>query len=99
VRLDDMGSSIFEYQFMVHVLKNLTSDYELQLALMEKRIGEKEKPLTVEEIRAELSLHCERLRMNSTKNGDVEELEEHSLFSGQSKGKCRNCGVIGYKLF
>jgi hypothetical protein len=38
-----LRSSISENQFMIHVLKNLTSDYDLQLALMEKRIGDKEK--------------------------------------------------------
>jgi gag-polypeptide of LTR copia-type/Zinc knuckle len=99
VRLDDMGSSILENQFMIHVLNNLTSDYCLQIALMEKRIGDREKPLTVEEKRADLSLHFERLNINSSKNGDVEELEEHSLFSGHFKGKCRNCGQLGHKSF
>jgi hypothetical protein len=84
---------------MVHVLNNLTSDYDLQLVLMEKRIGDREKPLTVEEIRADLSLHFERLNMSSSKNGDVEELEEHALFSGQFKGKCRNCGQLSHKSF
>jgi hypothetical protein len=47
---------------MIHVLNNLTSDYDLQLALMKKRIGDNEKPLTVEEIRTELSLCFERSR-------------------------------------
>jgi Zinc knuckle len=37
--------------------------------------------------------------MNSSKNRDVEELEEHALFSGQFKGKCRNCGQLGHKSF
>jgi hypothetical protein len=37
-----MGSSMSEKQFMIHVLNNLTPDYELQLASMEKRIGEKD---------------------------------------------------------
>jgi hypothetical protein len=37
--------------------------------------------------------------MNSSKNGDVEELEEHTLPSGQFKGKCRICENIGHKLF
>jgi hypothetical protein len=35
---------------MIHVLNNLTSDYDLQLALMEKRLGDRDNPLTVEEI-------------------------------------------------
>jgi gag-polypeptide of LTR copia-type len=44
VRLDAMGSSIPENQFMIHVLNNLTADYDLQLALLEKRIVDKERP-------------------------------------------------------
>jgi hypothetical protein len=36
-----------DYQFMIHVLYNLTSDYDLHLALMERRVGDKEIPLTV----------------------------------------------------
>ena len=99
VRLDDMGSSIPENQFMIHVLNNLTADYDLQLALLEKRIGYKERPLTVDEIRAELSLRFERLTMKSARNEDGEVVEEHALFSGQFKGKCRNCGQIGHKSF
>jgi gag-polypeptide of LTR copia-type len=35
VRLETMQSSISENQFMIHILNNLTSDYELQLAMME----------------------------------------------------------------
>jgi gag-polypeptide of LTR copia-type len=41
VRHDGMGSSIPENQFMIHVLKNLTADYDLQLALLQKRIGDR----------------------------------------------------------
>jgi gag-polypeptide of LTR copia-type len=86
VRLDDMGSRILENQFMIHALNNLTSDYDLQLALMEKRIGDKVKNLTVEEKRADLSLRFKRLNMNSSRKRDIEELEEHALFSGKFKG-------------
>jgi hypothetical protein len=67
VRLDDMGSSISENQFMVHVLNNLSTDYNLQLALSEKRIGDKNKSVSVEKIRVELSLHFERSSIKSTK--------------------------------
>jgi hypothetical protein len=55
-----MGSNISDNQFMIHMLNNLTSDYEMQLALMEKRVGDAEKPLTFEEIKAKLSLCFER---------------------------------------
>ena len=97
VRLEDMGSSISDNQFMIHMLNNLTSDYELQLALMEKRVGDAEKPLTVEEIKAELSLCFERLNMNTNGNEEGDVLEEHTLFTGQIKGKCRNYGQTDHK--
>jgi hypothetical protein len=77
-----MCSSNSENQFMMHVLNNLPTDYDLQLALLEKRIRDKDKPLTIEEIRAELSLCFERLKIKSTKNEENEELEEHAWFSG-----------------
>ena len=98
VRLEDMGSGISERQFMIHVLNNLTPDYDLQLALLERRIGDIERPLTIDEIRAELSLRFERLNRSSS-NDQSEALEEMALFGGQFKGKCRNCGKIGHKSF
>jgi hypothetical protein len=48
---------------MIHTLNNLTSDYDLQLVLMERRVGDADKPLTVEEVRGELNLKFERLGM------------------------------------
>jgi hypothetical protein len=67
-----MGSSIPENQFMIHVLNNLTADYDLQLAFLEKRIGDKKRPVTVDEIRAELSLCFEILAMKSARSDDGE---------------------------
>ena len=81
---------------MIHILNNLNSDYELQLAMMDRRVGDIEKPLTVEEIRGELSLRFERLNVSKAE-GEV--LEEHALFGGQFKGKCQNCGQLGHKSF
>ena len=51
-----------------------------------RRIGEKEKPLTVEDIRAELSLRFERLSNKLSNNEYYEETEEVSLFAGNFKG-------------
>jgi hypothetical protein len=45
-----MGSSISDNQFMIHVLNDLRQDYDLKLARMERKVEEKVKPLTVEEI-------------------------------------------------
>jgi hypothetical protein len=44
-------------------------------------MGDKERPLTVDEIRAELSLRFERLAMKSARSEDGEVVEEHALFS------------------
>jgi hypothetical protein len=99
VKLENMGSCITENQFMIHILNNLNSDYDLQLALTERRVGDADKPLTVEEVRGELNLRFERLNMETSKNDEGEVLEEQALFSGQFKGKCRNCGQVGHKSF
>jgi hypothetical protein len=61
---------------MIHILNDLTSDHEIQLTLMERRVGDDEKPLTIEEIRGELSLRYERMNMKSSNNKEVEGLEE-----------------------
>jgi gag-polypeptide of LTR copia-type len=97
IRLEDMGSTNSDNQFMIHVLNNLTTDYNLQLALMEKRVGDSEKPLSIEEIKAELSLCFERLNVSSNESNENVVLEEHALLSGQYKGKCRKCGQIDHK--
>jgi hypothetical protein len=56
IKLDELGSSISENQFILHILNIMTADYDLQLAMMEKRINDKINPLTVDEIRADMNL-------------------------------------------
>jgi hypothetical protein len=48
MKLEDMGSARTHDQFMIHVLNNLTSDYELEMALLEKRMGNNENMLEVD---------------------------------------------------
>jgi hypothetical protein len=98
-KLENMGSFMTENQFMIHVLNNLTSDYDLQLALMERRVGDADEPITIEEIRGELNLKFERLNMKSSRNEEGEVLKELSLFSGQFKGKYQYYGQVGHKSF
>jgi hypothetical protein len=52
-------------QFMVPVLNRLTNVYELQMLLLEKWIGSKENPLTIDTLKEELSLRNERLLMKT----------------------------------
>jgi hypothetical protein len=98
-RLEDMGSSISENQFMIHLLNNLTTFYDLQISLLKKRIRGEDEPLTIEAIRTELSLRFETLSMKCTKIEESEELEDQGLFSVQFKSNCRKCGWIGQKSF
>ena len=97
VKLEVMGSNMTDEQFLIQVLNSLTSDYELQMTLMEKRIGNKENPLTIDELKEDLNLRYERLssKSESTRNDDYG--EEKALFVTQFKGKCRNCGKLGHK--
>jgi hypothetical protein len=61
LKLEVMGSFMTDDQLMVQVLNSLTNGYELQMLLLEKRIGNKENPLTIDELKEELSLRYERL--------------------------------------
>jgi hypothetical protein len=50
MRLEDLGSRISVDQFILCKLNNMTEDYDLQLAMMEKRVTDKSNPLTFDEI-------------------------------------------------
>jgi hypothetical protein len=96
MKLDELGSRISENQFILHILNNMTTNYDLQLAMMEKRINDKINPLTVDQIRADLNLRFERL--NEKKDySDNKDNQNVAFFGGQFKGKCRNCGMMGHK--
>jgi hypothetical protein len=97
MRLEELGSSIPDNQFILHILNNMTGDYDLQLAMMEKRVTDKSNPLTIDEIRDNLNLRFERLNEKQNEESEHDNYQEVALFSGQFKGKCRNCGAIGHK--
>jgi hypothetical protein len=60
IKLENMGSCIIKNHFMIQILKNLAS--------MEIRIGDADKPLTVEDVRGELNLRFERLNMKISRD-------------------------------
>jgi gag-polypeptide of LTR copia-type len=68
IKLKAMGSSMTDDQFIVQVLNSLTSDCKLQMLSLEKQIGSKDKPLSIEDLKEELNLQFERLSM---KQNDV----------------------------
>jgi hypothetical protein len=49
-----MGSNLTDEQFLIQVLNNFTGDYELQMMLMKKRIGNKENLLSIDELKEDL---------------------------------------------
>jgi gag-polypeptide of LTR copia-type len=75
MKLDELGSSISENQCILHILNNLTADYDLQLAMMEKRLNDKMNPLTFDEIRDDLNLGFEQLNEKANNNGNVDNQE------------------------
>jgi hypothetical protein len=70
MKLEDLGPSITDNKIMIHILKNMISDYNLKLAIMEKCVNDKVNLLTIDEIRNDLNLHFERLNMKSNEKNE-----------------------------
>ena len=96
-RMADAKSFMTDEALMEHALNNVTAEYNIAVAWLEKKVGHPTEPLTMEELRAELSLVYERVhakhKNRNRRNGD----EETALFAGGFKGKCNNCGKYGHK--
>jgi len=67
------------------------------MLLLEKRIGDERNPLTIEELKEELTLRYERMASKTDHTKIKGSIEEKALFMGHFKGKCRNCGKLGHK--
>jgi Zinc knuckle len=63
------------------------------MLLVEKQIGNKENPLSIEDLKEELNLRFERLSTGQNNNLG----KESALFTSQFEGKGRNCGKLGHK--
>jgi hypothetical protein len=91
--------SITEEDLMEHILGNLPSVYDIEVHTLRKRLDDLHDPLTLEELREELSLKFEMMnrrgKLGIGQGGHFG--EEHALFAGGFKGKCNNCGKIGHK--
>jgi hypothetical protein len=70
------------------------------MVLIEKRIGNKENPISIDKLRKELRLRYERLSLLAETTNNTDLTEEKALFTTQFKGMRRNCGPIGqdYRL-
>jgi hypothetical protein len=75
----------------------MTDVYDLQLAMMDKRVTDKFNPLTIDKIRDDLNLRFERLNEKQSEESENDNNQEVASFGGQFKGKCQNFGAIGHK--
>jgi hypothetical protein len=95
--MSKMNSSMTDDQFILHVMNNLTKDYEMQILKLEEKIGYKFNALTIKNLRHELNLRFIRMNTKDDSDNDEDE-EEKALFgSGQFKGRCTICGKYGHK--
>jgi len=60
----------------------MTDDYDLQLAMMEKRITDDSNPLTIDEIRDDLNLRYERLTEKQNNESENNYNHDVAFFSG-----------------
>jgi hypothetical protein len=85
MRLEELGSRISDNQFISHILKNMMVDYEIQLAMMDKRVKDKSNSLTVNEIRDDLHMRFERLTEKQKEERENDNNQEVAFFGGQFK--------------
>jgi hypothetical protein len=98
--MGDMESFITDKQFIMHVMNNLNKGYEKTVKNQEKLINDKNDPLTIEQMREDLSLKHERLYgTDDNREFESDDDEEHALYAGAGrwKGKCKSCGKQGHK--
>ena len=96
IKMESQGSNMTDVDFMIHILNNLPSVYEVSQAKLEDRLNDEIDPLTIEEIRTELNLKYQRMHLKKVVDDDSED-EETALFGGGFKGTCTGCGKQGHK--
>jgi hypothetical protein len=97
MKLENLGTAMTDDQFQINLLNNLTNHYELQTVRLEKRIGNKENTLEVNELREAINQKNLRLSMQSGSINESIVNEEQDIITEKFKGKCLNCGEIGHK--
>jgi hypothetical protein len=59
-RIEKLGSSIMDNQFILHALNSMTQDYDSKLAIIKERVRDKSNPITVDKICDNLNLRFKR---------------------------------------
>jgi Zinc knuckle len=103
----EMNQSIDDRAFMLHILSNLGDDYELVQFHLDHRMFSFTNPLTIEELRTELSNRYDKIKYKYSLNQTPEnpsqyqprsQGQDRALYAGgKFKGTCNKCGKIGHR--
>jgi hypothetical protein len=89
-RLKEMNSHMDEDDFLMHILNNLTEEYESVVESSEEKL--ENDSLDLSDLRRTLRTKYQRMQRYKE-----HETEEVGMFASQIKTKCRVCGKIGHK--
>jgi hypothetical protein len=92
-RLKCQGEEINNEDFIIHILNNLTSDYNTLVEVLEDEVGDATNPLTIERLKEKLQAKFKRLGKTEGKDEDAALV----VTPGNFKGRCNTCGVWGHK--
>jgi len=98
MKLKDLGSMMANEDLTVHILNNLTKDYEVQLSKLEEKLGSTTTVLTIDTVRSELQLRyaCMTIKKNAKQIEDAES-EKALVAFRKFKGTCTFCSKIRHK--
>jgi len=98
MKLKDLGSVMTNEDMIVHILNNLTDNYEVQLSKLEEKLGSTMSTLTIDDVKAELWLQyaCMTAKKNTKQLEDAES-EKALVAFRKFKGTWTFCGKIGHK--
>ena len=82
--------------FLIHILNNVPTEYDMEVKLLEERLGATTNPLSLQDIHDALNLKYMRIKKRNANeerhNDDTKEKEDMALAAGQFKGCCNYCG-------
>ena len=92
-KLNMKNCDISDEMFMIMLLASLPEEYDIETSQMEKKLTSSSSPLTVEEIRSNLSAY--HLKKNGTI--DTKTSGERALsFQQANRSGCKNCGKTNH---
>jgi len=79
MKLKELGSMMTDEDLMVHILNNLTNDYEVQLSKLEEKLGATTNPLTIDDIQVELCLRYAHMKAKTSSSENTQKDSKKAL--------------------